>query len=350
MHGVAITDLQRIVQRTLLGLAALLVAFALLFTMLWRDRESLDDVSLAPPPHAYVVESDVTVTWFGVSTLLFDDGETQLLIDGFVTRPSAFEALTMRPIESDYATVNWFMNEFRVRRLAAIIPVHSHFDHAMDAGAIANRSSASILGSTSTANIARGAGVPEDQIVVVEHGIEYPFGNFTVRFLESNHAPVGWRGAAPLPGNNDEPLAMPAPVSAWREGGSYSIVISHPAGTTLVQGSGGIKQGSLDGVEVDTVILGVGLVEGLGREYVEDYWQATVTATGATTVIPVHFDDYTKPFGTIELLPRFLDNFVNMADMLEEFRTTWDSDAAIFLPEFGQPIALYATPEPEPEA
>ena len=28
----------------------------------------------------------VTVTWYGVTTLLFDDGDTKLLIDGFFSR------------------------------------------------------------------------------------------------------------------------------------------------------------------------------------------------------------------------------------------------------------------------
>ncbi|MDX1508073.1 MAG: hypothetical protein R3358_07320 [Woeseiaceae bacterium] len=344
------TDLQRFVQRTLLGIAAVFAFTALVATLLWRDRASIEDIHLPPAPHAFTVPSEVTVTWFGVSTLLFDDGETQILIDGFVSRPTLYEWLTQRPVDSDFARVNWFMNEYRVRRLAAIIPVHSHFDHAMDAGAIANRSSASILGSESTANIARGAGVPEDQIVVVADGAEYAFGNFGVRFIESNHAPIGWAGATPWSGSNDEPLVPPAPVSAWREGGSYSVIISHPAGTTLVQGSGGMKADALTDVEADTVILGVALIEGLGRDYVEAYWRETVTSTGADVVIPVHFDDYTQPFGTIELWPLFLDDFRNTAEWLVEIRNTWDADAKIYLPEHGQPIALYAEPEAEPEA
>ena len=350
MHGVTINDLQAFAQRALLAVAGVVALAALILTMLWRDRATLDEIPLPPAPHAFTVPSDVTVTWFGVSTLLFDDGETQILIDGFVSRPSLFQWLTRRPVESDYAAVNWFMNEYRVRRLAAIIPVHSHFDHAMDVGAIANRSSASILGSESTANIARGAGVPEDQVVVVNDGAEYSFGRFTVQFIESNHAPIGWGGSTPLPGSNDEPLQLPAPITAWREGGSYSLVVKHPSGTTLVQGSGGMKTDALDDVEADTVMLGVGLIESLGRDYVEQYWRETVTLTGASVVIPVHFDDYTKPFGATELYPLFLDDFRNTARWLTELRDTWDSDASLYLPEQGQPIALYAEPEPEPEA
>ena len=331
----------------LVALAAIVSFGALVLTMLWRDRGSLDEIDMARSPTTHDFDSAVTATWFGVTTVLFDDGETQILIDGFVSRPTLFQVLTGRPVSNDVATINYFLNEYRVRRLAAIIPVHSHYDHAMDVGAIGNRTSASILGSESTAQVARGAGVPEDQIVVVESDAEYTFGQFTVKFFESNHAPVGLRGSVPLSGTIDFPLRTPTPIGSWREGASYSIVISHPSGSTLVQGSGGIKDAALDDVDVDVVMLGTAMIEGLGRDYFERYWQATVTSTGATTVIPIHFDDYTRPFGVVELLPTFLDDFSDTAIMMEEFRRTWDSDAQIYLPVFGEVMPLY--PEAEPE-
>ena len=277
MDRMSATEIKRFATQVLAGTAAILAFGALVLTMLWRDRSSLDEIELAPAPSTHDFDSPVTLTWFGVSTMLFDDGETQILIDGFISRPTLLQILTGQAVDNDVATINYFLNEYRIRRLAAIIPVHSHYDHAMDIGAIGNRSSASILGSESTAQIARGAGVPDDQIVVVEDRAEYTFGQFTVTFIESNHAPVGLRGSVPLPGTIDEPLTTPAPITAWREGGSYSIVVAHPGGTTLVQGSGGMRQTALDDVQVDVVMLGVAMIEGLGRDYVDQYWQATVT-------------------------------------------------------------------------
>ena len=348
MKSVSIADIKRITTRTLVALAAIISFGALVLTMLWRDRGSLDEIDIARAPTTHDLASPVTATWFGVTTLLFDDGETQILFDGFISRPTLFQVLTQRPVSSDFATINYFLNEYRIRRLAALIPVHSHYDHAMDVGAIGNRTSASILGSGSTAQIARGAGVPEDQIVVVEDGAEYTFGQFTVSFFESNHAPIGLRGSIPLAGTIDEPLTTPTPIGSWREGTSYSIVISHPSGSTLVHGSGGIKEAALDDVEVDVVMLGTAMIEGLGRDYFERYWQATVTSTGAATVIPIHFDDYTRPFGVVELFPTFLDDFSESVMLMEEFRRTWDADARLYLPVFGEAMPLY--PEREPEA
>ena len=150
------------------SIVATLFVAATALTLLWRDRPGL----YGKPWQAPVLASEatagsVTVTWLGVSTLLFDDGDTQILIDGFFSRPSLADIIFDRPVVNDAATINYALNEFGMRRLAAIIPTHSHFDHAMDVGSVANRSSASILGSASTVAIARGAGVPDASIVDV---------------------------------------------------------------------------------------------------------------------------------------------------------------------------------------
>ena len=323
---------------------AVFVVVAMAAVWLWRDRPTLESTGWAFAPAPPENSASVTATWLGVTTLLFDDGETQILIDGFFSRPTLADAVLGRPVVNDAATINYAMHEFRMRRLAAIIPVHSHFDHAMDVGAIANRSSASVIGSETTANIARGAGVPEDQIIIVELDQAYEFGEFRVRILRSKHAPIGWRGNPPLPGTIDEPLEIPQPLSAWKEGASYSIVIEHPQGTTVVQGSAGFIERGLEGIAADVVMLSVGGLTTLDRDYAEQYWQELVTTTGATTVYPIHFDDFTRPFGEIVPGPRFLGSIEKTAEWFKAFQETWDADSNILLPEFGKPIALYAPP------
>lgn len=338
---------KRAKQTTLITIGLLVVSIAVL-AWLWSDRPHLEDIGWpAPTIASSAVADSVTVTWLGVTTLLFDDSETQILIDGFFSRPSLADVVLGRPVKNDAAIINYALNEYRMRRLAAIIPVHSHFDHAMDIGAIANRTSASVLGSASATEIARGAGVPEDQITTVIENQPYEFGRFTVTLLPSRHAPIGWRGSVPFAGTIDAPLTLPQPVSAWREGGSYTIVIAHPQGTTIVQASAGLANASLSKVPADVVILGVAGLESLGRSYAERYWQGFVTATGASSVYPVHFDDYTKPFGEVVPGPKFLGDLTTTAEWFEGFRKQWDNDAQLFMPEFGRPIALYAQPVPE---
>ncbi len=337
----------RILERLLAGLLAFSALVALLGTLLWRDRVRLEDIALPPAPSATPAADGVTVTWYGVTTLLFDDGETQLLIDGFISRPSIVPIVLRRPVGNDVARINRFLNEHQVERVAAIVAAHSHFDHAMDVGAIANRTGAAVLGSGSTAAIARGAGVPEAQIIVAERDATYVFGQFSVQLIPAPHAPIGWSGSVPLPGEINAPLRLPAPVTAFREGGSFAVHISHPAGAALVQASAGVFPRSLATLRVDTVFLGVGLLESLGRDYMEKYWQASVTATGAKTVVPVHFEDYTQSFGTVRLAPRVLDDFSVTVRILKDLRRRWDGDTELYLPAFGEPMPL--VPEMKPE-
>ena len=322
------------------------VMAAFLFT-LWRDRPDLQALGWPTPDVTSASTADqVTVTWLGVTTLLFDDGETQLLIDGFFSRPSLGDILFGRPVTNDAATINYALNEYGMRRLAAIIPTHSHFDHAMDVGALANRSSASLLGSNSTLAIARGAGVPEDQLTPVSVGQRYEFGDFGVTLLPSSHAPIGWSGSVPYAGTIDAPLTFPQPVSSMREGGSYSVVIDHPQGTAIVQGSAGLPDGALADITADVLFMSVGGLETLGKNYVEQYWQLVVTSTGVRVVYPVHFDDFTQPFGDVVAAPRFTGDLDRTAAWFNALRDLWDTDTKLILPAFGVPIAIYAEPEP----
>jgi len=332
------------VKRAAIVVPAVLALTATGSAWLWRDRPTLESTGWPVPQAPPENNVSVTATWLGVTTILFDDGETQILIDGFFSRPTLWESVLRRPVVNDAATINFALHKFDMRRLAAIIPAHSHFDHAMDVGAVANRTSASVLGSESTANVARGADVPSDQIVVVDLKQTYEFGEFRVRLLPSRHAPIGWGGDAPLPGIIDEPLAMPQSIDAWREGGSYSIVIEHPQGTTLVQGSAGYVEGILKDVPVDVVMLSIGGLTTLDEGFAEQLWLETVTRTGATAVYPMHFDDFTKPFGEVVPSPKFLGNLEKAGQWFDAFREKWDQDTQIFLPEFGEPIALYTQP------
>lgn len=347
MSAMSLATIRRWARRAAITVTTVVVAAAAALTWFWHDRVALDGITWAPYPLIEPRIDAVTMTWLGTTTMLFDDGETQVLIDGFISRPTIFDVVLRRPVSSDAATINYVLDEYRMRRLAAIIPAHSHWDHAMDVGALANRSSASIIGSESTANIARGAGVPEDQIIVTEPGASYTFGNFTVTMIASPHGPVGWGGSVPMAGTIDAPLEQPAPVQAYREGRSYSIVIAHPHGTTVVQASGGFTEHALDDVAADVVMLGVGLIEALGRDYAEQYWQAVVTRTGAKHVFPVHFDDPTRPFGEIQPYPRILGNFLKTVSRLEAIRDTWDADTRLHLPEFGKSVILYPHSAPE---
>jgi L-ascorbate metabolism protein UlaG (beta-lactamase superfamily) len=282
----------------------------------------------------------VSLIWFGVSTLLLDDGDTQLLIDGFFSRPAVAQILTGR-ISSDVANINYVMAEYQMNRLAAIIPVHSHYDHAMDVGYVANRSSAVVLGSESTANIVTGSRLPIHQYQILADRESRQFGKFEISLIVSRHAPIGVGEAPLIPGKIREPLEQPAWVSEWKEGISYSVLIAHPRGRLLVQGSGGYIKGNLAEFPADVVVLGIGGLSRLGQEYFAKYWQQTVLLTGARRVYPVHFDDFTKPFGDVQLMPRILDDVTETAAWMQEMQISDENSVTVERLPFGLPVAIF---------
>ena len=283
----------------------------------------------------------VTVTWLGITTLLFDDGETQILTDATFSRFPLADILLFRPLESDIAEINRALDEFRIDRLKAIVPVHSHFDHAIDAGHVANRTGAMVLGSESTSNIARGSAVPVDQYQTLQYGESRYFGKFTLTLFESRHVAQLPNGDHFFSGVIDSPLEQPARVNAWQSGIAYSLLVEHPAGTALVQGSAGYLEGQLAETRADVVLLSIAGLSGRGPDYARSYFRETVGATGALRVLPIHFDDFTRPFGDVGLFPDVIDDVVTSAAWLRDFGSRREPQVAVEMPPFGKPLVLY---------
>ena len=279
-------------------------------------------------PELPPAQGGLTVTWYGVATLLFDDGDTKVMIDGFFSRPQPPPvadladdpaAWTKVRVAPERGQIERMIERAGLEELAAITPVHSHYDHAMDLGVIARQTGALALGSESTANIARGADVPESQIRTVAERGEFRFGRFTLSLIRSAHAPLV-DGGPPIPGTIDAPLRPPASILDWKEGGAYSILVGHPAGSALVQGSAGYVAGALNDVSADVVLLGIGGLDTLGGAHSRAYYAEIATAIGAKCVLPIHWDDFLLPLGELKLS--------GDAIMLDWLRELADEDGA----------------------
>ncbi len=278
---------------------------------LWVGFGLLDPPSLAPfaawrLPTATApapAGAQVRVTFLGVATMLVDDGETALLTDGFFTRPGKLATLLGR-IAPDPVAIRRALDAAKVHRLAAIFVVHSHYDHALDAPLVAMHTGALLVGSPSTANVARGLGFPEDRFRLVPPNEPMHFGRFTVTMIPSRHFPHGV-----AMGEIEAPLRPPARASAWKEGGSYSVLIEHPLGRLLVQGSAGWRAGALDGRRADVVALGIGALGTRDATYFDGYYHGVIGAVRPRCVIPIHYDDFTLPLDTdLEPMPSLLDD------------------------------------------
>jgi L-ascorbate metabolism protein UlaG (beta-lactamase superfamily) len=247
----------------------------------------------------------LAVTWLGVATLLVDDGASALMTDGFFSRPG-LPAVALRPIAPSPARIEDGLARAGVNTLDAVIPVHTHYDHALDSAVVAERTGAQLVGGASAAQVGRGHGLPGDRIVVARSGEPMTFGAYNVTLIESEHCPPDR-----FPGVITEPIAPPVRVSAYKCGEAWSTLVHHRPSDRrlLIQGSAGFVRGALAGQRADVAYLGVGQLGLRPQQYIVDYWTETVRAVGARGVVLIHWDDFFRPLDRpLQALPYTSDD------------------------------------------
>lgn len=242
------------------------------------------------------------VRFMGVSTLLFQDGDTAVMTDAFLSRPGKMRILLGR-VAPDERAVDALLSKVRAAKVDAIFISHSHYDHALDVVEVAQRTGALVVGSGSTGNLARAQGpVPGgirelgDQPVTVGRFVVTPF-----RSLHSE--PLHY------PGTIDAPIHAPARISAYKEGGTYSFLIVHPCRRMLVHPSANYLPGMYQNVRADVVFLGIATLGRREKTFVDAYWREVVRTTGAQWVVPIHWDDFTRSLEDgLKPMPRLMDD------------------------------------------
>lgn len=260
--------------------------------------------------------------------MAWTDGRSTWLVDGFFSRQPLSEVIFTR-LKVDETQVSAVASEMFKRlnmpsTLTGIVVAHSHYDHSMDAPWLAKQYGARVVGSESTWQIAKGQDLPATQMDVMPGNGRVKLGEFEVQLIESAHAPTGFTG-----GFNAKPVFLPAHALQFKEGISYSFVVSHPdlgpAPFALIQPSAGFVPGQNKGVNVKHVFLGTG---GLGKSsdaYISDYWQEMVVNTGAKQVYLIHWDDFTQPLinqgqlASLKPMPKLLDDFQRSLELLKMF-------------------------------
>jgi L-ascorbate metabolism protein UlaG (beta-lactamase superfamily) len=264
----------------------------------WEAHRALVLPAAAPEPRA------LRAAFFGTSSILLDDGETAIMTDGYFTRPGKW-AVAFGKVAPDVALIERSLKRAGVDKLAAVIAVHSHIDHALDAPEVARRTGALLIGSQSTANIGRGWGLPEARIHVPGKGQTFTFGRFQVSLIESRHTPTGM-----ATGTIEAPLRPPARATDYKEGGCYSVLISHDGRNLLIHASSGFLDGALKDRKAEVVFLGIAMLGKQDTRYRDSYWREVVQQTGARRVIAIHWDDFTLPLDApLETMPRLMDDF-----------------------------------------
>jgi L-ascorbate metabolism protein UlaG (beta-lactamase superfamily) len=260
--------------------------------------------------------ASVHATWLGTAGVLITDGKTNILIDPYVSRFGIGKIVFSTPLEPDRVLIREWTEKLGGRKIAAVIVSHSHFDHAVDAPYFALEAGAPLIGTESTMNIGRGAGMPESRLIAVKPGRTMKFGDFTVKFIESVHGPA-FLGRIPYPGTIDRPLVPPAAASEYRLGGVFALLIKHPSGTILHHGSAGFKPGMYDGTTADVILLGIA-----GRGDTDTYLENVVLKTHARLIAPVHLDNFSKPLAEgMSFLP--LVKYGEFCRKVEKYRSVF---------------------------
>ena len=239
----------------------------------------------------------IKVTFFGVSTLLFDDGETQILIDGFFSRPSLSKVVASkyvgRKIESDTALINEIIDKYDMHRVAGIFVSHSHYDHAFDVVHTTRKTGATLFGSPSTINIGRGGQLPESQLQEFRANIDTTLGKFIIRVLPASHSP---HNRMKDTGEEiSEPFSQPAKLAQYAEGGSYDFYIQHGGHSMFVKASPNYEKDALKGLQADVVFLGIIQINKESDHWQEKFYEENVRTLKPSLLIPIHWDNFFKP-------------------------------------------------------
>jgi L-ascorbate metabolism protein UlaG (beta-lactamase superfamily) len=198
----------------------------------------------------------------------------------------------LRHLSPSAPRIDGCLSRLGVDRLEAVLPVHTHFDHAMDSAAVAERTGARVVGGKSAVQVGRGAGLSGDRLTIVTAGEPTTLGAYDITLIESEHCPPDR-----FPGVIREPVIPPVKVSAYKCGEAWSTLVHHRPSDRrmLIVGSAGFVRGALDGQRAEVVYLGIGQLGLQPQQYLIDYWTETVRTVGARRVVLIHWDDFFRP-------------------------------------------------------
>jgi L-ascorbate metabolism protein UlaG (beta-lactamase superfamily) len=258
-------------------------------------------------------EGNVTATYFGTSTILFDDGETQILVDGFFSRPATLK-VAFGKVQSDEGLIKEIIEQHNINRLKGVFVCHSHYDHVMDAPLVAALTNATLYGSSSTLNVGKGENLPDSLMQEFHIGDKFQLGNFTIEILESIHTPpfeiLGKSNATdPCHPHIVEPLSQPAKALHYIEGGSFDFYISHSGKNIMVKASTNYLEGALVNYPTDVFFLGTAMLGKQDEFFKNKYYLETIQMTNPSLVVPIHWDNFGKPLSKpLTALPKIGDD------------------------------------------
>jgi L-ascorbate metabolism protein UlaG (beta-lactamase superfamily) len=235
------------------------------------------------------VARGLELEWLGVSGYRFTYEGHTLFIDPYLSRVPLRSLLLRHPAMPDPATLDRFLDP--PGTVVGVLIGHTHFDHAVDAPAIARRHSCPVYGSRSLVALMGLHGIAE-QAVEVEPYRNYELGPFKVSFTPSIHSKLLLGLAVPFDGELTCDHLEGLSPSAYRCGQVWGIRIEVGGTSFYHQGSADLIDDAIRPGGVDVFLAGIA-----GRSFTRDYWKRILPRLDPQLVLPTHYDDFFKPLG-----------------------------------------------------
>jgi L-ascorbate metabolism protein UlaG (beta-lactamase superfamily) len=237
------------------------------------------------------------VEWLGVAGYRLTYEGVSLLVDPYVSRVPLRTLLLRRPALPDPQALERYVRP--PGPVAGILIGHTHWDHAVDAPALARRFGTTAYGSDSLARLMRLHGFDS---VVVEPGRRYELGPFIVRFTSSRHSKLLFGRKVPFDGPLTCEDVHALSPGAYRCGAVYGIRIEVAGIALYHQGSADLDDAALGHEPVDVFLAGV-----TGRQVTPRYWERILPNLDPRVLVPTHYDDFFAPLGRPLKLVRKVD-------------------------------------------
>ena len=246
-----------------------------------RDLEA---VPLALPP-------GLELEWLGVSGYRMTYEGVSLFVDPYLSRAPLRSLMLRRRALPDPALLDRYAGAAGSADVASVLVGHTHFDHAVDAPAIAQRFHAPAYGSESLVRLMRLHGLG-GLAVEVEPYRRYELGPFVVSFTPSVHSKLILGRRVPFDGELSCDHLHGLTPGAYRCGQVWGIRIEVGGTSFYHQGSANLVDEALRREPVDVFLAGVA-----GRSVTPRYWERVLPRLDPRVVVPTHYDDFFKPLG-----------------------------------------------------
>ena len=250
----------------------------------------------------------VRLTHFGAAGWSITDGDLVFLLDPYLSR-IRFSGRRFGPTDAtdvpeiprpiipmnQAPTTDTAAVDAHVSRADYIMLSHSHFNHCMDMPYIAKKTSAVVIGTESTVNLAMNNGVPLEQTLVVRGGEDYAFEKFSIRIVPSLHSALScklYRDFGTIPATTT-PLSM----EEYVEGGTLAYLLRFAGRDILLFGSMNFLEREIEGMRPEIALV----ASAPARLEIHEYTARLMRCLGfPPLIIATHWDDQGLPFGAAQ--------------------------------------------------